>query len=68
MKLDLLISSSNTAIAPGERGLPGDEGVPGFPGQKGEFGPPGIGLPGPTGAKGKLVYYYLIRSIIIIYF
>lgn len=61
MKFDLLISSSNIAIAVGERGLPGDAGIPGFPGPKGEFGPPGIGLPGPTGAKGKLLHFYLMK-------
>lgn len=40
----------------GERGLQGDQGLPGFPGQKGESGPPGIGFPGPTGSKGKLLH------------
>lgn len=61
MKFDLLISPSNIGIAAGETGLPGDAGIPGFPGQKGEFGPPGIGLPGPTGAKGKLLHFDLIK-------
>lgn len=41
-------------LTSGNRGLPGDEGLPGFPGLKGEQGPPGIGLPGPTGPKGDL--------------
>lgn len=46
----------NMLLAAGDRGLPGDPGLPGFPGQKGEHGSPGIGFPGPTGPKGKLLY------------
>lgn len=64
MKHDLLISSPHIAMATGERGLPGDAGIPGFPGQKGEIGPSGIGLPGPTGAKGKSLHFDLIISLL----
>lgn len=42
--------------ATGDRGLQGDPGFPGFPGEKGEHGSPGIGFPGPTGAKGKVLH------------
>lgn len=38
----------------GDHGPPGDPGLPGFPGEKGEHGLPGIGFPGPAGAKGEL--------------
>lgn len=43
-------------LATGDRGLAGDPGLPGFPGQKGDPGQPGIGLPGPTGPKGKSIH------------
>lgn len=66
VKHTLLKSPVTIAIFTGERGLPGDEGIPGFPGQKGEIGPPGIGLPGPTGAKGKFLHFDLIRIRITI--
>lgn len=64
MKRDLLISSPHIAMATGERGLPGDAGIPGFPGQKGEIGPSGIGLPGLTGANGKLLQSDMIKSLL----
>lgn len=39
--------------------MQGNPGLPGFPGEKGEHGAPGIGLPGPTGAKGVFVNYQM---------
>lgn len=46
-------------LATGDRGLQGNPGLPGFPGEKGQHGAPGIGLPGPTGAKGVLVNHQM---------
>lgn len=56
-------------LATGDRGLQGNPGLPGFPGEKGEHGVPGIGLPGPTGAKGVLVNHqmHLYSNYIQIY-